>query len=86
MWLARCVSILAFAHFAVVPYCDAVEPVTVSVVAGLTGLVSSAGWFGKDFLLDNTYCKFTECCRKPYIKADVAGKWQIFNVVVLPTC
>ncbi|EAT44169.1 AAEL004448-PA [Aedes aegypti] len=73
MWLARCVSILAFAHFAVVPYCDAVEPVTVSVVAGLTGLVSSAGWFGKDFLLDNTYCKFTECCRKPYIKADVAA-------------
>lgn len=47
--------------------CQAIEPLSMTVVAIGAGL----GFWNRDFVLDNTYCKFNECCRKPYLKADV---------------
>ncbi|XP_065092255.1 torsin-like protein [Ochlerotatus camptorhynchus] len=53
----------AFLHL----WCQAFEPVSLTVAAIGAGL----GLWKRDFVVDNTYCKFTECCRKPYLKADV---------------
>lgn len=57
--------------------CDAlIDPISLSVAAIGAGL----GWWKRDMVVDNTYCRFTECCRKPYIKANVEElKWLLHS-------
>lgn len=45
------------------------DPISLSAVGAAVG----AGWgfWKRDFVVDNTYCRFVECCRKPYLKANV---------------
>lgn len=48
-------------------WCQALDPVSISVV----GIAAGLGWWKSDFLQDNTICKLYECCRKPYLKSNV---------------
>ncbi|XP_062565380.1 torsin-like protein isoform X2 [Armigeres subalbatus] len=47
----------------------AFEPFSFTTAAIGAGL----GWLKWDSVMDNTYCKAYECCRKPYLKWNVEG-------------
>ncbi|XP_053695508.1 torsin-like protein [Sabethes cyaneus] len=48
------------------------DPITIGYVS--FGVGSAAlGWLKRGYLAEITYCKFEECCMKPYLKNDVEG-------------
>ncbi|XP_058465250.1 torsin-like protein isoform X4 [Malaya genurostris] len=50
-----------------------IDPLSATIVT-----VVGIGWFKFDFLKENTYCKFSECCLAPYIKNDIEDlRWQM---------
>lgn len=52
-----------------------VDPLTVGISIGI-----GVGWIKYDFLKENTYCQFKECCIARYLKKDVTGlKRQLEN-------
>lgn len=54
----------------------AFEPITIGLGAAVLGA------FGYNFqkpVLEQTYCKFRECCINDHIPADITGKKKCFN-------
>lgn len=51
------------------------DPFSLAAIGGAVG----AGWFKYDYLKENTYCRFRECCIAPYLKHDVSELQRLLS-------
>lgn len=51
------------------------DPLSLAAIGGAVG----AGWFKYDYLKENTYCRFQECCTSQYLKHDVTELQNLLN-------